>query len=171
MVTSCEESRRPKYGDPKCKGCKNRVKSSGRDRINPEEYDEATKELVNCSRLIMKGTLTYPEWADSYDHFNQEIEKLWHKDLPEFPSPDKLSKEAQAYSRSIFTNYYTLKKILNRHEATVQRRWMKKSRQQRLQILLKAWPDMPPAHRPDYKAFDSEHQDTRSSKYGSKFKD
>lgn len=44
------------------------------------------------------------------------------------------------HSETIFAQYITLKEILDRHKETIQKRWTQKSRQQRLQILLKAWP-------------------------------
>ncbi|KAI1659783.1 hypothetical protein F4813DRAFT_401361 [Daldinia decipiens] len=40
-----------------------------------------------------------------------------------------------------------------RHEATIQKRWNKKTRQQKQKILLDAWPDMAVTHRPDFDAF------------------
>lgn len=113
----------------------------------------------------------YRAGALFFDEVDAKIETWWPKDMPEFPSPDKAKKESRENSGKVFAAYDTLNKILERHEETIQKRWMKKTRQQRLQILLKAWPDMPAPHRPDFKAFELEHQDTRSSKYGSKYKD
>jgi hypothetical protein len=40
--------------------------------------------------------------------------------------------------KTIFACYNTLERILDRHEETTQKRWTKKSYQQRIQILLKA---------------------------------
>ncbi|KAM0234312.1 hypothetical protein ACHAP5_010126, partial [Fusarium lateritium] len=81
--------------------------------------------------------------------------------MPDLLSPDKVRKQAAGYSSDIFTSYDLLKGILERHEATIQKRWIKKTRQQRLQILLNAWPAMPISHRPDFKAFRSEPQQER----------
>ncbi|KAM0487345.1 hypothetical protein ACHAP7_001857 [Fusarium lateritium] len=88
--------------------------------------------------------------------------------MPDLPSPDKVRQQAAGYSSDIFTSYDLLKGILERHEATIQKRWTKKTRQQRLQILLKAWPAMPTSHRPDFEAFRSESQQEREK--GTKFK-
>ncbi|RGP64201.1 hypothetical protein FSPOR_8020 [Fusarium sporotrichioides] len=73
--------------------------------------------------------------------------------MPKFASPAKVWKEASEYSSNIFASYEILKQILQRHEATIQKRWTGKTRQQRLQILLKAWPGMSTSHRPDFEAF------------------
>ncbi|RFU81221.1 hypothetical protein TARUN_968 [Trichoderma arundinaceum] len=48
--------------------------------------------------------------------------------------------------------YHILTKILKRHEADIQNRWMEKNRAQRRDVLLKAWPGMPAKHRPDLQA-------------------
>ncbi|KAM7182847.1 hypothetical protein V8F33_013973 [Rhypophila sp. PSN 637] len=47
--------------------------------------------------------------------------------------------------------------IVARHEATIQKRWAKKTRGERLLILLRAWPEMPRKHRPDFNSFKDEH--------------
>ncbi|EXL65227.1 hypothetical protein FOPG_18539 [Fusarium oxysporum f. sp. conglutinans race 2 54008] len=89
--------------------------------------------------------------------------------MPELPSPAKVRRQAGEYSTKIFASHHLLKQILERHEATIQKRWTKKTRQQRLQILLKAWPAMPASHRPDFEAFRRESKEERER--GSKYKD
>lgn len=76
--------------------------------------------------------------------------------MPEFKSPGEVRKEAAARSKSIFNSFDTLSKILDRHEATIQRRWIERTRAQRLKVLLSAWPDMPASHRPDFTVFRKE---------------
>jgi hypothetical protein len=49
-----------------------------------------------------------------------------------------------------------LKEIVQRHEATLIKRWAKKSKSQQVQFLLKAWPGMSLNHRPDHEAFRNE---------------
>lgn len=66
--------------------------------------------------------------------------------------------EAAARSETIFRKHVLLRRVLERHEATIGKRWQKKSRLQRLGILLAAWPDMPRTHRPDFAAFRSDHE-------------
>ncbi|KAH7001429.1 hypothetical protein EDB80DRAFT_722255 [Ilyonectria destructans] len=82
---------------------------------------------------------------------------------PKCPSPAEVREEAKERSSKIFYTYRTLNKILERHEATLQKRWLKKTRSQRLRILLKAWPDMPVSHRPDLEAFRKESPKQRKS--------
>ncbi|KAI1199819.1 hypothetical protein F5X97DRAFT_295493 [Nemania serpens] len=72
---------------------------------------------------------------------------------PEMPSPGEVRREVKDRSANIFAHYEKLKSILERHEATIQKRWEKKTRTQRLSVLLQAWPDMPLTHRPDFAAF------------------
>ncbi|KAF7553797.1 hypothetical protein G7Z17_g3396 [Cylindrodendrum hubeiense] len=91
--------------------------------------------------------------------------------IPKCPSPSEVRQEATERSRKIFASYDTLNKILERHESTIQKRWAKKTRSQRLRILLKAWPEMPVLHRPDFMAFRKESQEQRESgtKYVNEF--
>lgn len=49
--------------------------------------------------------------------------------MPAFKSPVEVPKEATARSEGIFTTHETLRRILERHEATIQKRWLKKTRQ------------------------------------------
>ncbi|KAI0533533.1 hypothetical protein GGR58DRAFT_486103 [Xylaria digitata] len=72
---------------------------------------------------------------------------------PKMPPPSEVRREARDRSTNIFTYHEKLLGILERHEATIQKRWEKKTRTQRLGILLQAWPDMPLTHRPDFAAF------------------
>ncbi|KAK5993500.1 hypothetical protein PT974_06932 [Cladobotryum mycophilum] len=72
---------------------------------------------------------------------------------PRLPSAADVRAEAKKRAITIFFNYELLNGILQRHEATIQKRWTKKTRQQRINTLLKAWPGMPSNHRPDYEAF------------------
>ncbi|RYP74766.1 hypothetical protein DL769_003940 [Monosporascus sp. CRB-8-3] len=85
-------------------------------------------------------------------------------------SPAEVRREAQARSNNIFGSYVTLREILIRHEATIQKRWTKKTRQQRQKILLDAWPDMAVAHRPDFDAFRRANR-SRQGASGGRFRD
>lgn len=55
--------------------------------------------------------------------------------------PQDAQRLAQARSRRIFTSHNELRAILERHEGTIQKRWIKKTNKQRLAVLLKVWPN------------------------------
>jgi hypothetical protein len=86
-------------------------------------------------------------------------------------SPAEVREEALARSRNIFDSFHMLSNILLRHEATIQKRWAKKTRQQRQKILLSAWPNMAPTHRPDFDAFRRGSKPGKLSVGEDKFKD
>lgn len=76
----------------------------------------------------------------------------------DLPIPKSLTEEeiqtlATGLSTSVIKNWTTLNAIVKRFEETIQKRWLKKNDQKRRQILLKAWPDMSPTHRPDFANF------------------
>ncbi|GIZ42786.1 hypothetical protein CKM354_000604100 [Cercospora kikuchii] len=74
--------------------------------------------------------------------------------MPEFGNPQDIRKQRDARVASIFKKFRLLYKILERHEATIQKRWMKKTKEQKRKIVLAAWGGaMPTAHRPDFEAF------------------
>ena len=59
--------------------------------------------------------------------------------------------------------------VLRVHEQTIRNRWNKKTRKERQAILLKAWPNMCPKHRPDFDALRKESEPQR--KAATKFKE
>ncbi|SPN98454.1 uncharacterized protein DNG_01498 [Cephalotrichum gorgonifer] len=73
---------------------------------------------------------------------------------PDLPSPglEGVRNEARKRSKNIASSFNTLRAIVERHEAAIQRRWVKKIKRQRLKTLLAAWPNMAVSHRPDFKA-------------------
>ena len=89
--------------------------------------------------------------------------------LPEFISPADIRRKAEEKSSKIFASYNMLQEILMRHEATIHKRWAKKTKQQRLKILLTAWPKMSPVHRPDFAAFRKETVQKHDA--GTKYRD
>ncbi|ATY61278.1 hypothetical protein A9K55_005689 [Cordyceps militaris] len=111
-----------------------------------------------------------PDLPDDIDWTNPEhLFKVMGGPRPKTPSPAEVRREATERSHAIFSAYDTLSKILQRHEATIQKRWVKKTKQQRLQVLLKAWPGMPASHRPDFEALRKESKEQREG--GTRYKD
>ncbi|KAM3504436.1 hypothetical protein MY10362_003556 [Beauveria mimosiformis] len=115
---------------------------------------------------IDDGFLDGIDWSNP-----QSLFKAIGGPVPRTSSPAEVRRQAQEKSRDIFAAYDSLSKILQRHEATIQKRWSKKTRQQRLQILLKAWPGMPASHRPDFEALrkESKEQRERATRYRDHF--
>ncbi|KAI1779421.1 hypothetical protein F4818DRAFT_140310 [Hypoxylon cercidicola] len=72
---------------------------------------------------------------------------------PKILPPSEVRREAKDRTTNIFAYHEKLQRILERHEATIRKRWEKKTRTQRLGVLLQAWPGMPLTHRPDFAAF------------------
>ncbi|CAJ2513942.1 Uu.00g020610.m01.CDS01 [Anthostomella pinea] len=73
-------------------------------------------------------------------------------------TPTEARREARQLSESIFSSWKQLSTILDKREEVRQKRWTKKTKNQRAQILLAAWPCiggsgtvMPVSHRPDMK--------------------
>lgn len=70
--------------------------------------------------------------------------------------------EVQSWSKttldSLFSAWSQLKHIMDKHETTLQNRWLKKTTKQRTEILLQAWPKMSRVHRPDFELFRKERK-------------
>jgi len=65
--------------------------------------------------------------------------------------------KAATLVHSIQENFSTLRMILDRHEATIHKRWQKKSNKSRLGVILAAWDsNMAEHHRPDFEALEAE---------------
>ena len=76
-----------------------------------------------------------------------------------FPLPEEVRSEAQARSKKIFEQWDLLKCIIERYESTIQKRWTKKTRNKRKEVLFCAWPDIATSHRPDFQAFKTDSKD------------
>jgi hypothetical protein len=70
-----------------------------------------------------------------------------------FPSAEEVRSKAGPLSKSILEHWDMLNTIIQRHEATIQKRWAKKTKESRRKILLAVWPNMSASHRPDLQAF------------------
>ncbi|KAL1851742.1 hypothetical protein Daus18300_012427 [Diaporthe australafricana] len=70
-----------------------------------------------------------------------------HEELP------ALRSEITETADRIFKNWRNLESIVQRHEATIQRRWTSKSKLKRRNLLLTTWPNMAQDHRPDIVLF------------------
>ena len=124
--------------------------------------------------------------AKKYDNSNIDLDNIDYNDpnsffkaigwgkpgtapIPPAISPAAVKSEARQRAEQIWKNWRFLKEILERHEATIQKRWKKKTKESRRKILLSAWPNMPVTHRPDFEAFTRESREQRAA--GTRFKD
>ena len=71
---------------------------------------------------------------------------------PEVISYKQAHIKSLQYTRDIFTAQRRLVAILDTHQATLAKRWLKKSTAQKIKVLRTAWPEIPASHRPDLKA-------------------
>lgn len=134
------------------------------------QFDPFSQEPTGL--MGQNGLPDLPDLPSDIDWSNPQsfLEKLsGGGPMPRMASPAEVRKEAKEHSRSIFASFDRLNKIIQRHEATIQKRWVKKTRPQRLKILLEAWPNMPASHRPDFEAFRKESNAQRGS--STQFKD
>ena len=73
--------------------------------------------------------------------------------MPSFLTAPEVRTKSQALAHSIFDSWNLLHAMIERHEETVRKRWLKRTREQRKRILCAAWPGMVTSHRPDLDAF------------------
>ncbi|KAK5125371.1 hypothetical protein LTR85_000480 [Meristemomyces frigidus] len=71
---------------------------------------------------------------------------------PRFITAEEAKETAPERVDSIFSGWNALHSILERHEAVIQKRWMKKTKTQKQKVILAAWPGMSANHRPDFDA-------------------
>ncbi|KAI1383317.1 uncharacterized protein F4822DRAFT_420185 [Hypoxylon trugodes] len=64
-------------------------------------------------------------------------------------SPEEIRNLAQPRVTRILKNQRVLNMIIGQHEEIIQKRWKNKSKSKRKALLLEAWPNMPPMHRPE----------------------
>lgn len=106
------------------------------------------------------------DFADM-DFDGDYLSKLTGTTIPTM-SEDEVREIAKSRVSSLMKSYDELNSILMRHEATIQKRWIKKKKKQRLEVITKAWgTSLPATHRPDYAAAKKESpaQRDRGSAY------
>ncbi|KAL8856562.1 MAG: hypothetical protein Q9178_006877 [Gyalolechia marmorata] len=79
--------------------------------------------------------------------------------VPLFLSFQEVKRMAVGYAKDIFTAQRDLVNILDRHEDTLVKRWLKKTTIQRQKVLTTALPGIPQTHRPDFWALRKESQE------------
>jgi hypothetical protein len=87
--------------------------------------------------------------------YSANNDKISPEPTPGFETPEQARAEAKRRSANIGNHYYLLCAITLQHEKRIKQIWLKnlKLREQKLKILLNAWPNMPGKHRPDFDTF------------------
>ncbi|EME42787.1 hypothetical protein DOTSEDRAFT_176085 [Dothistroma septosporum NZE10] len=84
--------------------------------------------------------------------------------MPELGTPESVRKQRDERVASIFKHFRLLHNILERYESTIQKRWLKKTKEQKRRILLASWGGaMPTTHRADFEAFKKLRDDGEST--------
>ncbi|KXT16820.1 hypothetical protein AC579_6795 [Pseudocercospora musae] len=120
-----------------------------------QDARELPKHLSNIATAPDYRSYTYEFLSELGDEHNLGCKCCRFAYGKDLPVPKKLSTQetrcaARHFAISIFKDWTQLNAIIKRFEATIQKRWMKKSVKQRREILLKAWPGMSATHRPDF---------------------
>lgn len=87
-----------------------------------------------------------------------------------YPPASVVEAEACRLSAEIFSLWRTLNSIVVRREEVFRKRWTKKNKNSRAQILLKGWPNMPTMHRPDFWAMDHPKSRQQTERYLNSFR-
>lgn len=75
---------------------------------------------------------------------------------PEFVTVTHVKRKAEHYAKDIFSCQHTLIHIMDRYDATLIKRWSKKSAERRRKVLLHVLPSIHSTHRPDFQAMRKE---------------
>ncbi|KAF9272569.1 hypothetical protein BGZ68_002299, partial [Mortierella alpina] len=123
------------------------------DRLPPELMRMLEQAMARNPDTAqnMGGDRPINPYEDIQAYFSQHAGRL--PQPAGFPTPAEVRREARQRVTKIFKDWNLLNHIVQRHEATIQKRWLKKTREQRKSILLRAWPNMATTHRPDLESF------------------
>jgi len=92
-----------------------------------------------------------------------------HRRLGPVMTEEEVRGRRKAMARRIFEDWTLLAEILDGNEARLHKRWAKKTKKQRQEVLLAAWPNMSLQHRPDFAALWKESDQERRT--GTKFRE
>lgn len=95
-----------------------------------------TQDAASCVYDTDEGLVNPTNPFEARPAYN----KPFSRPLVSHLQPVDAQRLARNRSSKIFSSFNELRDILERHEATIQKRWRKKSNKQRQAILLKAWP-------------------------------
>lgn len=133
---------------------------------HPNEFDIFNREALAAHPGIDFDSI---DWNDPEDALRAIGAANGNLPMPKMASAEQVKREAKHRVINIFDDQKLLTAIMERHEATLHKRWTKKTRKQRNEILLGAWPNMAEMHRPDWHAFKTESPQQRDR--GTRFRD
>ena len=115
---------------------------------------------------IMTNPAYNPPGPDIPDSLWSDDPKEFFKNMgmpmpPSFPTPEEVRSQLQARSKAIFLHWNLLKNIIERHESHIQKRWLKKTKEKRKEMLVQVFPDISTSHRPDFQAFKTKSSSLR----------
>jgi hypothetical protein len=126
---------------------------------------------LSYQHRVAQNIMTNPRLQQRDEAWEAELDRVSANGESIFPligmrEPPSITVEdarrlSEERSRQIFKDWSTLRDILSQHEGTIQRRWLKKTGNQRKKVVLTAWPDMSVGHRPDFEAYWKESQEQR----------
>ena len=134
------------------------------------QFDPFSEEAANIP-LLPEGLMESIDFNDP----QSVIGKLFgggpgtNLPIPKQVTPKQVRQDVGKRAPAVLKSFDCLYRILERHEATIQSRWTKKTKQQRLKILLHVWPDLPAVHRPDMEAWRKESPEQRQA--GTQYRD
>ncbi|KJX98800.1 hypothetical protein TI39_contig391g00009 [Zymoseptoria brevis] len=154
QYADCPESLLPEY-EARMQGLRDIYDRTASDRrfggVNPQLLRATDYGM----RAVTSAELEQNPYLEQDDEVFRRKVRAIRRNIgvpPRFLTAAELRTEAREKSVAIFKDYQTLQAVLDRHEGTIQKRWMKKTKAQRVKILLAAWPGMTAKHRPDVDA-------------------
>ncbi|KAF2867597.1 hypothetical protein BDV95DRAFT_630985 [Massariosphaeria phaeospora] len=112
-------------------------------------------DFFGCRRPQSKLSMPLRQVARSWTPRVPVYQSI-HGRYPSCLTHGEVQEQALQLSKKLFGDWVTLEAIIERHEEIIRRRWTKKSKEQKTRILLTAWPNMSPQHRPDVDALQRE---------------
>ncbi|KAG6368750.1 hypothetical protein INS49_002964 [Diaporthe citri] len=105
--------------------------------------EQATKQTLKDDYEVASRLMRRHQLEPTVEEFMSLVQPILHEELPTVRS------EIRQRAERIFDNWRSLESIVQRHEATIQKRWMNKSLMKRRELILTTWPNMARDHRPD----------------------
>ncbi|KAK7718590.1 hypothetical protein SLS64_002547 [Diaporthe eres] len=105
--------------------------------------DRAADQTLTDDYEVALRVMKLNQLEPSVEEMLSLIHRIGHEELP------KVRSEIRQTAERIFDNWGSLKSIVQRHEATIQKRWTNKPMVKRRELILTTWPNMARGHRPD----------------------